>query len=426
MSHVGMDLPNDILFSILSVLPVKSLLRFMCVCKLWNSLIKSSAFIHHHHRVNRNDNDKNSYLLYMPDDRCRDNSVCNILHERYTASSYIMHGDLVLPSRRYSAVGVYEGLICMTEKSHNAKHIYIWNPLVGALKHVPPSEMEPPHKYKNVALGFGFAKDDYKIVKIIFNDKWCLHKVEMYSLGANSWRIIECEPAKWRIYDWLCSGVLFEGSIYWLSRTENGHGASTSLLRFDLEEEIFEETALLMHSPFNPDLELIVENGFLVVLRRYHDEGASVKGWVKKESSWIASEEFVLPKNKIYPLIEVSNSGHLVFTARDEADTWTGMQLQQPTPAHHLALQPPQCHIPNNGKEDFKTLTENELKSLDLPTIWGFYLNRRFIKTNQHRKIKEAEDDGVSAKEQTTSSVDLEDNPTAQIGREGSNSANKK
>ncbi|KAG8364898.1 hypothetical protein BUALT_Bualt18G0046400 [Buddleja alternifolia] len=313
MSHVEMDLPNDILFSILTMLPVKSVLRFMCLCKSWNSLIQSSAFIaaHNHH----NENIKRLYYLYMPGDidNCKDN-------ERYTASSNCKGGcELLVPLSECDLVGVCEGLICLMKKeSHN---IYIWNPLVGNLKVVPPSQT--PHEYNKVVFGFGFSKNDYRIVKIIYNDKWYIHEVDMYSLGANSWRIIECEPTKW--WNW-SMGVNLEGSIYWLSTVDADTRSNNVIVRFDSEEEIFEETAmppLLNDSSFDLQLELDVVRGFLVLLQ-FENVSRKGKGWVKKESSWIASEEFVLPEDKIYPFIKVNKSGHLMFASKeeDEAEAW--------------------------------------------------------------------------------------------------------
>ncbi|KAI9127195.1 hypothetical protein K1719_001754 [Acacia pycnantha] len=45
--------PNDIIVDILKWLPVKSILRFRCVCKDWNDLFKTSSFIkqHFHHSI---------------------------------------------------------------------------------------------------------------------------------------------------------------------------------------------------------------------------------------------------------------------------------------------------------------------------------------------------------------------------------------
>ena len=61
------DLPDEIVLDILSKLPVKSLLRFRCVCKPWYSSIANPKFIsthllnhnHHHHH-------HHGYVIHIP------------------------------------------------------------------------------------------------------------------------------------------------------------------------------------------------------------------------------------------------------------------------------------------------------------------------------------------------------------------------
>ncbi|KAG8364886.1 hypothetical protein BUALT_Bualt18G0045200 [Buddleja alternifolia] len=312
-----MNIPDDILFPILSISPVKCLLRFMCVSKSWNSLIASSAFIaahHHYNQVNRNDNDKNSYLLYMPiNDLKNPSQVCTILRENNDAPpSSVKHGGLVLPLSKYNVVGVCEGLICLTkEHSHNIiSHIYIWNPLVGTLKLVTPSE--------TVVFGFGSDKNDYRIIKIIYHGK-CLHEVEIYSLTTDSWRRIECKPAKWWWINFQSIGVFLEGSIYWLSWTCAGYWESHLILRFDLDEEIFEEMVAPPSSNICKRKELAMVNGFLVLLEAIDMWEGSARAWVKKGSLWIYTEEFVLPAGERNPrFMQPKKSGHLVFATTED------------------------------------------------------------------------------------------------------------
>ena len=48
MDQVTPFLPQEIITNILICLPVKSLMRFHCVCKQWKTLIKSQSFISDH------------------------------------------------------------------------------------------------------------------------------------------------------------------------------------------------------------------------------------------------------------------------------------------------------------------------------------------------------------------------------------------
>ena len=53
------DLPDEIVLDILAKLPVKSLLRFRCVCKPWYSSIANPSFISTHHL-------NHSYVIHIP------------------------------------------------------------------------------------------------------------------------------------------------------------------------------------------------------------------------------------------------------------------------------------------------------------------------------------------------------------------------
>nr|GMD41059.1 putative F-box protein At3g52320 [Ipomoea batatas] len=50
LSDASPSLPDDTVAKILSWLPVKSLLRFKCVCKKWRQLIQQDDFVENHHR----------------------------------------------------------------------------------------------------------------------------------------------------------------------------------------------------------------------------------------------------------------------------------------------------------------------------------------------------------------------------------------
>ncbi|XP_055960645.1 putative F-box protein At3g52320 [Mercurialis annua] len=63
-------LPEEVLIQILIRLPVKSILKFSCVCKLWNSIIKNPHFIstfssnkHHHYYFLCHSYNSNQYTL---------------------------------------------------------------------------------------------------------------------------------------------------------------------------------------------------------------------------------------------------------------------------------------------------------------------------------------------------------------------------
>ncbi|KAI8003493.1 putative F-box protein [Camellia lanceoleosa] len=62
-------LPDDVLFDILSRLPVQSLIQYICVCKSWRTMISNPQFIktHLHRSSNSKSSDSQRLLLSSHD-----------------------------------------------------------------------------------------------------------------------------------------------------------------------------------------------------------------------------------------------------------------------------------------------------------------------------------------------------------------------
>jgi hypothetical protein len=123
-------LPDDIEFNILSKLPVKSILRFRCVCKSWeSSIITSTSFISTHLKLNNN-NTRHDRLLYLssPD------SV-TVTGERTfdRISEFKLPLDLVYAR----IVGSCNGLLCFSWNYPHNPHAYLCNPSIRKFQKVP-------------------------------------------------------------------------------------------------------------------------------------------------------------------------------------------------------------------------------------------------------------------------------------------------
>ena len=133
-------LPGDVILNILARLPVKSLFRFRCVCKSWDSLITSPYFISTHLNNNNNDHDC-GYLLHMP------NAVRYIMHSSSSANSPVCTVVCDCTFNRISKypipfsfhlclvqiIGLCNGLLCSAEHGNGpsfADVLYLWNPSI--------------------------------------------------------------------------------------------------------------------------------------------------------------------------------------------------------------------------------------------------------------------------------------------------------
>lgn len=219
-------LPFDIIFDILQGLPVKSLIRFKCVCKSWYYLIASSDFIKSYHNRSLGTN-SNSFLIFTPKHSGKSDLelaqclwICRI-PGRHQFSQDSLATKLYLPppflgDGFFEVVGSCNGLICI----RNSFCLALINPSTRMFKFVPYFGRRSTQWY-----GFGYdsQSDDYKIVAIA---GWGF---VVYSLGTGLWGGPRC-LGKFPSID-EANGFLFNGRLHWTSACRR------LLLTFDLHYE---------------------------------------------------------------------------------------------------------------------------------------------------------------------------------------------
>ncbi|XP_050245421.1 F-box/kelch-repeat protein At3g23880-like isoform X1 [Quercus robur] len=196
-------LPDDLVYDILTRLPVKSLIRFRCVSRSWYCTITDSDFITKHlDRANLLSNSHNGYLLCNPSIRNGQYSSCDYL------CTFVCNTDRTLteisrfefPSNdERFLVGFSNGIICLANYDEEFSHIlYLWNPSIRKFKKLlapPTSLIEPFHE--SAAFGFGYhsQNNDYKILRLRSLYIWIDRGVkvrpaeaEIYTLSTDSWR----------------------------------------------------------------------------------------------------------------------------------------------------------------------------------------------------------------------------------------------
>ncbi|KAK3437513.1 hypothetical protein EUGRSUZ_C02180 [Eucalyptus grandis] len=110
----GSDLPEEILIQILLKLPVKSLVRFRCVSKSWDSLITHPSFVSLHLRHAMAGHDRSVILLrhYSLTQRKERNTLY------LDGESFLEHQELEFPLKThdtYYLAGSCNGLLCFSD-----------------------------------------------------------------------------------------------------------------------------------------------------------------------------------------------------------------------------------------------------------------------------------------------------------------------
>ncbi|KAM5554634.1 hypothetical protein ABKV19_022837 [Rosa sericea] len=155
---------DGVLDEILARLPVKSLMRFRCVCNSWRALIYQSHFVTKHFTyASQGITETTSRLLFST------NPVESIDYEALKdlndADSHLAIRKLKFPvmlpdSSITTIIGSCNGLICIDVDQEG---IAIWNPCTGESNVLP----KPTDHYIPQFSGFGYdsTNDDYKVVR---------------------------------------------------------------------------------------------------------------------------------------------------------------------------------------------------------------------------------------------------------------------
>ena len=150
------NLPDDVVFDILTRVPVKSLIRFRCVSKSYNSTITGPIFITKHFDFNLNQakslsNNHNGYLLYESELRKRCSVVCI---------------PFEIPFDGFSRAGFCNCMFLFHKWRSNV--LYLWNPSIRKFKMLNTTCLCVLVARENVTLGLAYhsQNNDFKILRI--------------------------------------------------------------------------------------------------------------------------------------------------------------------------------------------------------------------------------------------------------------------
>ena len=308
--------PDDFIYDILTRLPVKSLIRFRCVSKSYNSIISNPNFVKTNFNFNRtkslsNNNNHNGYLHYTPVTK---QELCTVVCNSDRTLTNVSRFESPFVDE-CSIFGFCNGMVCLASADELLSHlIYLWNPSIRKFKMLCATPLTLRHECVALGLAYHSQNNDFKILRLVCQDSQPSAEAEIYTLSTNSWRKVviseESEPEPnigpiVNIFEEPC--LFFNGALHAITNSKKYF----SILSFDVNDEKFQNIMLpqnyLVDDMFFEFQQLAVFKG-LLALMVFGTALNKINGicniWVMKEyavvESWTKIHVSVDPVNNFY------------------------------------------------------------------------------------------------------------------------------
>ncbi|CAA3029061.1 F-box At5g65850-like isoform X1 [Olea europaea subsp. europaea] len=217
----GERIPHDVVTEVLLRLPVKSLMRFKCVSKLWYSTISDSDFVLAHH------SNSGALLITFTDKDDTSQTGQPVQRVLHVSPDKTLHHQASILLAQCNITQTINGLICLYINSDDL--IFLCNISTHEIMMLPSPAYNTRHdKYY---FGYDPIKDLYKLLKIHSEKDGDDYPCEILALGIDSsWRI--APPAT---LDLKSQSICINGVLYW---GRDGHPNYT-VVAFDLMKEEF-------------------------------------------------------------------------------------------------------------------------------------------------------------------------------------------
>ena len=246
---MSQHIPAGVAYNILTQLPVKSIIRFRCVSKSWNSIFTDPIFITTNFKFNQakslSNNSHNGYLLYKENLSygVKESHIVVCNNER-TLSRVC---SFEIPSIHDHIVGFCKGLFCHTGSMDDSyQRIYVWNP---SIRKITIAATANNVGFAGVALGFAYhlQNNDFKILRLVCFQRELLYgsdgaEAEVYTWRTGSWRRFVVSVDYWSFIRDISQSpsLFFNGALHFLAQS----GLFRFIMSFDVDEERFHKIML--------------------------------------------------------------------------------------------------------------------------------------------------------------------------------------
>ncbi|KAL3628716.1 hypothetical protein CASFOL_027762 [Castilleja foliolosa] len=303
-------LPRDMMHSIITRLPVKSVHRFKSVCKPLRDVFSSPEFAKMHRAQFPQNPENESVVIYA----YKSNYDYTISLLKIKSNEEKKPTKLVIPFPQFSYiadfVGCCNGLLCMAFRSH---FVALWNPALNNMfKCIPLADLEIEDPMM-VSIGFGYneEEDDFKVIIIADLEIDKKERVEVYSANSNSWITIDVgfqfTPLRFR------NDVIVNGSPYWLAVVDQKR---VMMVCFDVRKMVFKVFPLPNHISMGVGDFLFVDLkgdlGLLVCKQKKDETVLPLDIWVFDDvgkNEWTKSRSFGPIELKVHRFLQCLGNG---------------------------------------------------------------------------------------------------------------------
>jgi len=299
-----MNLGADLEMEVLLRLRVKSLMRFKCVQRSWNNLIKSPYFVNRRSKL---------HILENPSLLIIEKSRLKLLTCEGGNEKPILIKSFPKYIERIESYGSCNGVFCLKviypDETWRNKLI-AWNPTTNEVHHIPRA---PSFCGKGFLYGFGAVNDDFKIVKLNINvtTKMLYPLVEVYNLSTKSWKIIyNCpltmvphqRPSRYN--------ALVNGVYHWITRSPQYNNAPNILCFNFLNNKFQQLQAPNSHHSMPSYCDVIEIKGSLGYAMQYQNclymRLLELEIWVMDQNRW-TKKYMIKPDMSIYHMCGLWN-----------------------------------------------------------------------------------------------------------------------
>ncbi|KAL7125612.1 hypothetical protein ABFS83_14G128500 [Erythranthe nasuta] len=312
-------LPQEVMIKIMTKLPPKSIVRFRCVSKSWNSIITSPFFISIDTQQATLSESQIIVRLHLDDKEFSDEKSIEI---EYTFRDYTRFDCRI--------VGSCNGVLCLSDDLfRQAYSVVLWNPTIKRRLTLPmPEENMASHVMFVLCFVFDVLNNDYKVVRISYiqeNYEYLVPPaVEVYAVKTGSWRTFNGEVRKNCVVEYFWSQVVINGSVHWVSYRNMGKHdkVENTIMLFNLSQEVFDEMELpnLLKNELPINLNAVFLEGSLAVVQYDERVGSKSCGiWVMKKygdvESW--SKQYHVDLEGLGLILGFRANGDVLLTARN-------------------------------------------------------------------------------------------------------------